>query len=139
MLLVLSGSLTGTFVWTGWGIAKNSEFAGLLNHWLHKFDESGIRDRLWKWWTYKGGEQFGVDDAITLGFENITFPFLFIAEGLAAAAVFLILEICTLKKGSDKRENEDIFRNIKDAKDLKIFDMDAHGRRLSNFNIANVE
>ena len=80
-----------------------------------------------------------MDDAITLGFENITFPFLFIAEGLAAAAVFLLLEICTLKKGSDKRENEDIFRNIKDAKDLKIFDMDAHGRRLSNFNIANVE
>ena len=62
---------------------------------------------------------------------------MFIAEGLAAAAVFLLLEICTLKKGSDKRENEDIFRNIKDAKDLKIFDMD--GRRLSNFNIANVE
>ena len=86
---------------TGWGIAKNSEFAGMLNHWLSKYDEAGIRDRMWKRWTEKGGEVYWVDDAITLGFENITFPFLFIAEGLAAGAVFLLFEMCIGKKKPD--------------------------------------
>ena len=113
--------LTSPSVWIGWGIAKNSEYAGLLNYWLHKFDESGIRDRQWKWWTYKGGEQFDVDEAITLGFENITFPFLFIAEGLAGAFIFLIIEICSLKKGSNKKEDQDRFGNHMNQS-LKVFD-----------------
>ena len=79
---------------TCWGITKNSEFSGLLNYWLHRFDETGVKDRLWKWWTYKGGEEFGVNEAITLGFENITFPFMFIAVGFVGGCILLIFEIC---------------------------------------------
>ena len=133
LIKLLKRFLNKHFYWTGWGIAKNSEFAGLLNHWLHKFDESGIRDRLWKWWNFDNGEQFGVDEAITLGFENITFPFLFIVEGLAAAAVFLVLEICSLKKGSKNKEDEDRFMQHMNGmmeQPLKLFDMD--GQRHTN-------
>ena len=88
---------------------------------MHKFDESGVRDRLWKWWTYNGGEQFGVDEAITLGFENITFPFLFIAEGLAVGCIFLIFEICFLKKVSKNEANEKLFANSR-SQSLRVFD-----------------
>ena len=77
----------------GWGISKNSEFTGLLNHWLQKFDETGLKERLWKRWTYKGNEEFGVDEATDLGFENIIFPFVLIAVGFVGATIFLIFEI----------------------------------------------
>ena len=89
---------------TAWGITKNSEFTGLLNHWLQKFDETGLKERLWKQWTYKGGEEFGVDEATTLGFENLTFPFMFIAEGFVGACIFLIFEICLGKKRNQAKK-----------------------------------
>ena len=87
----------------GWGISKNSEFTGLLNHWLQKFDETGVKDRLWKQWTYTRGEEFEINEATTLGFESITFPFVVVAVGVVGGAIFLIFEICLRKKRSIKK------------------------------------
>ena len=67
---------------TGWGIQKNSEYSEPLNHWLHKLEESGARDRMWMNWTYKATEEFWVKDAIVLGFNEITFVFLWILGGI---------------------------------------------------------
>ena len=63
-----------------------------MNHWLHKLDESGTRERLWTKWTYKATEDFGVEDAIELGFNEITFVFLWILGGIVAAFVFFLGE-----------------------------------------------
>ena len=77
---------------TGWGIQANSEYAELLNHWLHKFDESGVRDRLWRNWTYQATEEFWVEDAIVLGFNEIFFVFLWILGGIVLSLIFFLGE-----------------------------------------------
>ena len=83
---------------SAWGITKNSEFAGLLNHWLQKIDETGVKEGLWKRWTFIGGEDFGVEEATSLGFENITFPFLFVVAGSVGASIFLVFELCIARR-----------------------------------------
>ena len=77
---------------TGWGIQANSEYAELLNHWLHKFDESGARDRIWRNWTYQATEEFGVEDAIVLGYNELTFVFLWIMGGVCISLIFFLGE-----------------------------------------------
>ena len=77
---------------TGWGIQKQSEYSELLNHWLHKFDESAVRDRLWRNWTYQAAEEFWVEDAIVLGFSEISFVFLWILGGIVISLVFFLGE-----------------------------------------------
>ena len=77
---------------TGWGIQANSEYAELLNHWLHKFDESGTRDRIWRNWTYQATEEFGVEDAIVLGYNEVTFVFLWIMGGVVISLIFFLGE-----------------------------------------------
>ena len=52
-------------------------------------------------WTFTGGKEFGVEESTALGFENITFPFLFIAAGFVGAAIFLIFELIIGKKKSN--------------------------------------
>ena len=43
---------------TGWGLQPNSEYRDLFNYWLHKLDESGLKDRMWDSWTYKADDFF---------------------------------------------------------------------------------
>ena len=38
---------------TGWGLQPNSEYRELFNYWIHKLDESGLKDRIWHEWTYE--------------------------------------------------------------------------------------
>ena len=78
----------------------------MLNHWLHKLDESGTRERLWTKWTYKATEDFGVEDAIELGFNEITFVFLWILGGIVLALVFFLVEKCAFKVMPRKAGND---------------------------------
>ena len=93
---------------TGWGIQKNSEYTELLNHWLHKLDESGVRERLWTKWTYKGTEEFWVEDAIELGFNEITFVFLWILGGIVVSLVFFLGEKVLYTVRPRKAENRSL-------------------------------
>lgn len=77
---------------TGWGIQANSEYSELLNYWLHKFDESGVRERLWRNWTYQATEEFWSEDAIVLGYNETTFVFLLIFGGIGTSLIFFLCE-----------------------------------------------
>ena len=67
---------------TGWGIQENSEYAELLNYWLHKLDQSGVKERVWKNWTFKATEDFWMEENIVLGFSEIAFAFLWVLGGI---------------------------------------------------------
>ena len=43
---------------TGWGLQPNSEYRELFNYWIHKLDESGLKDRIWHEWTYEVHDSF---------------------------------------------------------------------------------
>ena len=36
----------------------NSEYRELFNYWIHKLDESGLKDRIWHEWTYEVDDFF---------------------------------------------------------------------------------
>ena len=59
---------------------------------MHKFDESGVRDRIWRNWTYQATEEFGVKDAIVLGYNEVTFVFLWIMGGVFISLIFFLGE-----------------------------------------------
>ena len=66
----------------------NSEYLGLLNHWLHKLEESGIKERMWKKWTYKASEEFWFEMPVQLGFGNYVFVFISVM-GVIALSTFI--------------------------------------------------
>ena len=77
----------------GWGVQHNSEFTQLLNYWIAKLDENGMKPNMMRDWTYyKGIEKFGVNDAVELGFQHTTFPFLLLAGGVALAMTIFVYE-----------------------------------------------
>ena len=90
---------------TGWGIQQNSEYSELLDHWLHKLDESGVRERMWTNWTYKATEEFWVEDTTVLGFNEITFVFLWILGGIVISLVFFLIEKAVYMVRPRKAEN----------------------------------
>ena len=51
-----------------------------------------MRERLWTKWTYKATEEFWVEDAIVLGFNEITFVFLWILGGIVISLIFFVAE-----------------------------------------------
>ena len=70
----------------------NSEYLGLINHWLHKLEESGVKERMWKNWTYKASEEFGFEEPIQLGYSNLVFVFISITGGIVISALTVLLE-----------------------------------------------
>ena len=64
----------------------------MLNYWLHKFDESGLKDRIWKEWSYERIEEFTIPDAQHLGFDTTAHPFLFLVGGISIAFISLVFE-----------------------------------------------
>ena len=64
---------------------RESEYLGLINHKLHTLDQGGLKYRTWQKWTKKALETYGVDDAISLGYDNVLFPFFFLVWGVPGA------------------------------------------------------
>ena len=54
----------------------NSEYVEAVNFHLAKLDESRVTYRLWQLWTYQPMEEFGFEEAVSLGYDNIIFPVL---------------------------------------------------------------
>ena len=73
-------------------LQDNSEYLGLLNHWLHKLEESGVKERMWKNWTYKASEEFWFEEPVQLGYGNLVFVFISIMGGIGISALTVLCE-----------------------------------------------
>ena len=71
---------------------KNSEYLGLINHWLHKLEEDGVKERMWKNWTTKASEEFWFEEPIPLSYNNMVFIFLLIMGGIVISALIVLCE-----------------------------------------------
>ena len=76
----------------GWGVQPDSEYVEAVNFHLAKLDESGVTYRLWQQWTYQPLEKFGFEEAISLGYDNIIFPFFFLLFGIPGGAFISLME-----------------------------------------------
>ena len=83
---------------------RESEYLGLINHKLHALDQGGLKYRTWQKWTKRALETYGVDDAISLGYDNVLFPFLFLVWGVPGALACLACEM-VLRRRSSKFAN----------------------------------
>ena len=89
---------------------KNSEYSEPLNHWLHKLEESGARDRMWMNWTYKATEEFWVEDNIVLGFQEITLAFLWVLGGIVFSLIISLGEKAAYMVRQRQTENRRVKR-----------------------------
>ena len=76
----------------GWGIQADSEYLELLNYWLQKLEETGVRERMWNNWTYQASEEFWFEEPAQLGFGNLIFVFLWILGGICMSCLVFIFE-----------------------------------------------
>ena len=76
----------------GMGIQADSEYAELLNYWLHRFEESGVKDRLWANWTYVGEETFWEEDIEPIDEVVFSFPAFILVAGMLLSVIFLAFE-----------------------------------------------
>ena len=66
----------------------------LFNHQLAKMQESGYLDKLKGKWVSKAEERrFGFGEAITLGYENVLFPFGIVAIAALAGVMIAAVEL----------------------------------------------
>ena len=86
-------------------VQKNSELRAVISHQVSKMKESGLIDQLSdKWWRFalrqtQNDKKSKNDEAISLGFENVTLPFAFVAIGMIGAQVVIMGEFCMKKVG----------------------------------------
>ena len=86
----------------------NSEYVEAVNYNLAKLDESGVTYRLWQQWTYQPLEEFGVEDAVSLGYDTIIFPFFFLLIGLPVGVIISLIE--RLRSRCNRKTKRVIFR-----------------------------
>ena len=82
-----------TYGHLGFGFAKNSELRELFSYQIHKLDESGVKDMLWKKWTYERSEDFGMTEPNSLGYENTLFAFILFGVIATNSAFVLTFEL----------------------------------------------
>ena len=87
----------------------NSEYVEAVNFHLAKLDESGVTYRLWQLWTYQPLEEFGFEEAISLGYDNIIFPFFFLFFGIPGGALISLLERLSFLLCGKSRQDERVF------------------------------
>lgn len=83
------------------GLPLGSKLIQPLNTFLLKMQQSGLKDKLKQRWgihNVKDDNVFDDDDsAVVLGFENVSFPFIFLGIGSGAAIFLSFLELCARK------------------------------------------
>ncbi len=77
----------GLTSYVSWAFQKDSEFTEFFNHHLQVAFEQAAADRLFRRWTYMALEEFGVEDAIALGYIHTLFPFSVLGLGLIASVI----------------------------------------------------
>ena len=71
---------------------KGSEFLPMFNHFLRKMHESGIIDKMNQDWSKREEIDFDLDPTVTLGYENVAFPFTILLGGLSFACIVTLFE-----------------------------------------------
>ena len=78
-------------------LQKNSEFTELFNYRLLKMMETGNIERMKLRAIINADQEFGISEAIQLGYENVMDPFMCFALGILAAAGMGLLEYLYVK------------------------------------------
>ena len=68
-------------------LQKDSEFKEIFNYHIMKLFEMGVVDRLRRKYLFRHDEDYGLLDAVSLGYENLFFPFGIMAMGVVIAGL----------------------------------------------------
>ena len=71
---------------------KGSEFFALFNYQLLKMIESGMTKRIKKKWARDPNQEYGMAEPIVLGYDNLFFPFGWLALGIIFTMPILAVE-----------------------------------------------
>ena len=74
-------------------LKKDSEFFPLFNHYLIKMQEVGLTGRALIKHSQEPDTEFGMSEPLVLGFDNLFFPFGWLALGVAFAVTILVAEV----------------------------------------------
>ena len=108
-------------------VQKNSEFRAVISHQVSKMKESGLIDQLSdKWWRFalrqtQNDKKSKNDEAISLGFENVTLPFAFVAIGMIGAQVVIMGEFCMKKVGVNMDINGSSAASLRSDRKLGMY------------------
>ena len=72
---------------------KGSEFAALFNYHFLKMQEIGMTERIKKKWARDPDHDYGMAEPIVLGYDNLFFPFGWLALGIVVAVPILVAEV----------------------------------------------
>ena len=72
---------------------KNSELTILFNHVMLKIKESGLISRIRNKWKGDRDEVFGIAEPVVLTYDNLFFPFAWLALGILVAIPITMVEI----------------------------------------------
>ena len=91
----------------GLGLQRSSEFHHLFNYLMIKLVEVGIIKRInMKWHDTSRDEDFNIPEPVSLGFNNLLFPFILLASGIITATASVCLEYLYQKVKQFKAEKE---------------------------------
>ena len=88
---------------------KCSEFLFMFNHFLKKMHESGVIDQMNRDWSLREEMEFEINPAVTLGYENVAFPFMILVGGLLIACGLTMFE-SGLRKSTSTRPIKGIYK-----------------------------
>ena len=80
-------------------LQKDSEFTELFNYHLLKMQETGTVERMKLRWIFNANQEFGMTEAVKLGYENVMLPFNACALGIIVAAGLSLLEYLFVTRG----------------------------------------
>ena len=72
---------------------KGSEFSALFSHYLFKIQEVGIQARIPNKYRDPRNREYGMTEPIVLGYDNLFFPFGWLALGIVVAMPVLVAEV----------------------------------------------
>ena len=73
-------------------LQKDSEFTTTLNYQMLMMFESGKLQKINHKWAAKYDMKYGMEEPVQLGYENVLFPYNFLALGIALALPMILCE-----------------------------------------------
>ena len=95
-------------------LLKDSEFLPLFNYYLLKAHEHGINKRIYKkhHMVFFTNQQFGMTEALPLGYSNVMFTFICLGIGLCVSLLFASIERMMKRSGKNTLSNAWSITNV---------------------------